>query len=52
MVFFFFFSLRHFGSCQGSDGSEGGRAWGLGLGSEVLFCGEELGLDPAPVRTP
>lgn len=30
-------NLRHFGSCQGSDGSERGRAEGLVLRSEVLF---------------
>lgn len=42
-------SFRHFGSCQGPDGSEGGRARGLALRSEVLFSGGrgELGLDHA-----
>lgn len=49
----YFFSssiLRHFGSCQGSDGSEGGRARGLGLRSEVLFSRRrgEIGLGHAP----
>lgn len=43
--------LRHFGSCQGPDGSEGGRARGLVLRSEVLFSQGrgrgELGLDHA-----
>lgn len=46
-----FLSLRHFGSCQGSDGSEGGRAWGI-WGQRFCFPGrEELGLDHALVRT-
>lgn len=31
------------GSCQGPDGSEGGRARGLGLGSEVLFSRQRAG---------
>lgn len=30
-------NFRHFRSCQGPDGSEGGRAGGLVLRSEVLF---------------
>lgn len=41
--------LRPLGSCQGPDGSEGGRAGGLALRSEVLFSGGrgELGPDRA-----
>lgn len=40
------FSCGRLGRCQGSDGSEGGRARGLGLGSEVVFSRPNGGTGP------
>lgn len=48
----FFLALGILGVVRDLMDQKGAGPGGLGLGSEVLFCREELGLDPAPVRTP
>lgn len=40
--------LQAFGSCRRPEGSEGGRARGLALRSEVLFSGGEGRARPGP----